>query len=1081
MNRRPLRPRCAATGTHRSPAAASGAPWHCAHLLRRALLTLRLFAGFGGILLTSHCASDAAGRGSGNRDPLVALSRVEITRTMEPRLSIPTAYRPCLAAVPTGGTVPRADCKVAREDLAPSSDVLDVAQRASVRIQANADPDALHAAALIDLIWGEGGIPLERSVSYLRTASRLASRESGVYADLAAALLVRAERHQAPRDLVEAIEMADVALELEPRNEAARFNLALGLERVGLDGQAQRAWEAFLQVDSTSSWAEEARRRARAPVEAPEPPTAPQVGAKESDLAAYVEAAPEAAMFFGWDHLLDSWGAAVISGDPKGADGLLRHAAAIGAELERRNHDATLAEAVGAIRAAASRPTAIGALATAHHHYAAGRAAYRKNDVVAAGRLFKRVLVTPGISAPLAGWARFHYAATLVYQGRLDAAEVELRRVVAHADTVREPALAARGRWGLGTSLLRRGRYQQSIQALEAAAALFERAGERENLGSVQNIAADAKQVFAGAAAEYEARQRALITLRPYRRSIGLHNVFIGAALSAAADGFLRTALRIQDEGVEVADRIGDEIHPAEARIARAKLLTAAGRREAVAEDLRAARAMVERLEPGPPRNWFKADLQSAEAATMPSGPQAAAALDSAAAFWRSQGNELRLVPALAASSDAALAAGDVELGATQLDRALALVDQQSASMTTAELRASLLDATQRVVDRLVMLRVGAGAPKKALADLERARVSLAPIRARSTATSGSRLATAPGQVAAEYALIADTLLIWTVADTAVRLTRTTLDRGRLVQTIERTRAALELRADVTGLEQDLAALYDWLLRPVEGALGTDGTPVVLIADGEIAAVPFAALRDTAQRRYLIEEHPLRFVSSVRDAVRQPSGPLTKPKVLLVADPTFDQTAFPGLVRLPGAVAETKAIAGGYADTVLLSGSNATATALESTLVRANILHYAGHAVFNDERPEQSLLVLAPDSGEATPGRETAAAIARLDLTRLRLVVLSACETNRSRAGRSGGFAGLAGAFLAAGGGGVVGSLWRVDDDLTRRLMTEFHRAYRSTANGAEALRAAQLQLLHSAEPAVNSPAAWAAFRYAGS
>jgi CHAT domain-containing protein len=46
--------------------------------------------------------------------------------------------------------------------------------------------------------------------------------------------------------------------------------------------------------------------------------------------------------------------------------------------------------------------------------------------------------------------------------------------------------------------------------------------------------------------------------------------------------------------------------------------------------------------------------------------------------------------------------------------------------------------------------------------------------------------------------------------------------------------------------------------------------------------------------------------------------------------------------------------------------------------------------------------------------------------------------------------------------------------------MTEFHRAYRTIANGAEALRAAQLQLLHSAEPTVSSPAAWAAFRYAG-
>src|SRR5262249_31754944 len=192
---------------------------------------------------TSHCANEAAGRGNANRDPLVALSRLEITRTIEPRLSIRTAYQPCSAAIPAGGTVPRADCKAATANFAPSSAMLDVAQRASALIQANADPDALHAAALIDLVWGgEGGIPLERSVSYLRAASRLAERRAAVYADLAAALMVRAERHQTPRDLVEAIEMADVALELEPQNEAARFNLALGLDRLGLDGQAQRAW-----------------------------------------------------------------------------------------------------------------------------------------------------------------------------------------------------------------------------------------------------------------------------------------------------------------------------------------------------------------------------------------------------------------------------------------------------------------------------------------------------------------------------------------------------------------------------------------------------------------------------------------------------------------------------------------------------------------------------------------------------------------------------------------------------------------------------------------------------------------------
>jgi len=1010
---------------------------------------------------------------------MLALSRAEIARTIEPRLSIPTAYRPCSAAVPLGGTVPRATCTAAEEDLAPSPAVLDIAQQASARIQANPDPDALHAAALIDLAWGgEGAMPLERSTSYLRTASRLAERRAGVYTDLAAVLLVRAERHQTPRDLVEAIEVADLALELEPRNEAARFNLALGLERLGLDGQAQRAWKAFLEIDSTSRWAEEARRRARPPVEAPEPPVPPGIGATNSEIAAYVEAAPEAAMLFGWDHVLDSWGLAVMAGDTSVAAGFLSLAAAIGDELERRRRDATLTDAVRAIRAAAHRQSTIGALARAHHEYAVGRAAYIGHDVVPAERWFKGVLATPGISPPLAGWARFNYAATLVYQGHLDASEIELRRVVAYADTLREPSLAGRGRWGLGTSLLRRGRYQQSIQALQAAAVLFERSGERENLGSVQDVEADAKQAFAGTVAEYESRQRALVTLRPYRRSTWLNNVFISFAQSAAADGLPRAAVRLQDEGVEVADRIGDGMLRGEARVARARLLLAAGRRRAAAEDLNAARVMMDSLKPNP-REWLRADLQAAEAATLPAGPQAIAALDSAAAFWGSQHNQLRLVPILVARSDAALGAGDVKRATADLDRALELVDEQSASMTSAELRASLLDATQRVVDRLVMLRVRSG-PAHALSDLERARVSLAPVRSRSTTTNRSRPAAAPGQVAAEYALIGDTLLIWTVVDTVVQFTRATVDRAQLVRTIERTRAALELRSDVSGLGQDLTALYDWLLRPIEGSLGTPGTPVVLITDGEIAGVPFAALRDTAQRRYLIEQHPLRFASSLRDAVRPPSRLPRKPRILLVADPAFDPTAFPGLRRLPGATAETEAIAGEYADTVLLAGSGATLKALETTLGQANIMHYAGHAVFNDERPEQSLLVLAPGSGDATPGRETAAAIARLDLTQLRLVVLSACETNRSRRGRSGGFAGLAGAFLAAGAGGVVGSLWRVDDQLTRTLMTEFHRVYQTTADAASALRDAQLQLLHSSDPTVSSPAAWAGFRYAG-
>ncbi len=1044
---------------------------------------LRALPCFAWLLLNSHCANESAVHRRDDADLIAELARAGPARSIEPRLSIPLRYRPCSPAAAEGGTVPRGACAVTPEDALPSSAVLDLAERASLRLRSEADPGALQAAALIDLVWGGGtGMPLERSVSYLRTASRLADRPAGVLADLAAALLVRAERHQTPRDLLEAIETADRALELDPRNQAARFNLALGLERLGLDGQAQGAWEAFLQVDSTSRWAAEARRRPRPPAQAAAPPAAPGPGASPSEIAAYVDASPEAAMLFGWDHALADWGVAVIAGDAVRARDFLLLAGALGDRLERPGGDATLADAVRAIGKVAGRPVAARALAAAHREYAAGRTAQRAGRHLAAVRSFARVAATPGVSAPLAAWAKYQHADALLYEGRPEAADRLLRQVVAHVDTLQYPSLAGRSRWVLATISLRSGRYEQAIHAARAAAPLFERAREPENVGAVQTMVADAEQYLPDRTETYTALHRAMTTLRPHRRSVWLHNVLYNAARLADADRFPRLAVRLQDEGVAVAEEIGGPIWIAEARIARARLLAAVGRDRAAAEDVSAARAIVESLEPGTRRRWFEADLRLAEAAiSLGAEPaRAAAALDSAAAFFASQHNQIRLLPALVARSKAALALGNVSGATADLDRVLTLLDEQSASLTSVELRASLVDGARQVVDRLVMLRVGAGDSTQALADLESARVSLAPVGSHAARTR-TALGPSPGEIAAEYALIGDTLLVWTMAGTTVQLTRTTVDRARLARTIERVRASLELRADEPALGRDLAALYDWLVRPIQRRLGAPGAPLVLITDREIAAVPFAALRDTAEGRYLIEQHPLRFASSLRGApraLRKRAPPRTR--VLLVADPAFDRSAFPGLARLPGAAGEVQAIAAQYADTALLAGPAATRTAFEAALHQAGIVHYAGHAVFDDERPEQSLLVLAAGSDAAASARITAAELERLDLGSIRLVVLSACETIRSRCGRSGGFAGLASAFLAAGAGGVVGSLWRVDDHLTQELMREFHRAYGRSGDGAGALRAAQLRLLGSSDPALDSPAAWAGFRYAG-
>ncbi|HEX8831270.1 MAG TPA: CHAT domain-containing protein, partial [Longimicrobium sp.] len=242
----------------------------------------------------------------------------------------------------------------------------------------------------------------------------------------------------------------------------------------------------------------------------------------------------------------------------------------------------------------------------------------------------------------------------------------------------------------------------------------------------------------------------------------------------------------------------------------------------------------------------------------------------------------------------------------------------------------------------------------------------------------------------------------------------------------------------------------------------------------------FAALYDARRRRYLVEDHPLRFAVSLGEAGRQPRPAGTGQSALFVADPAFDRRANPGLERLPAAADEVSVVAVGYRHSRVLSGARATATALSAELGRTGMLHYAGHAVFDDERPERSFLLTAPDPGGAGPPVLTASAIAQLDLRNLSLVVLSACETVRTGEGRAAGFSGLAGAFLAAGAGGVLGSVWEVDDDRTRAFMTEFHRSYRTTGDAASSLAATQRRLLRSPDPALRSPAAWAVFRYAG-
>ena len=108
----------------------------------------------------------------------------------------------------------------------------------------------------------------------------------------------------------------------------------------------------------------------------------------------------------------------------------------------------------------------------------------------------------------------------------------------------------------------------------------------------------------------------------------------------------------------------------------------------------------------------------------------------------------------------------------------------------------------------------------------------------------------------------------------------------------------------------------------------------------------------------------------------------------------------------------------------------------------------------------------------AEDGILTADEISRIDLSKTRLLVLSACETARGRIDTIDGVFGLQRGFKKAGVGTIIMSLWKVDDVTTQLLMTYFYKELILGNSPRQALQNAQNVVKQS----YTDPYYWAAF-----
>ena len=367
---------------------------------------------------------------------------------------------------------------------------------------------------------------------------------------------------------------------------------------------------------------------------------------------------------------------------------------------------------------------------------------------------------------------------------------------------------------------------------------------------------------------------------------------------------------------------------------------------------------------------------------------------------------------------------------------------------------------------------------------LERASTGDAPgaalLGARSVGSTTVRRVLLPGELLLEYFVAADTLITFAVSLDTTRVIVTQVAGADLAT---RVRVARELvaRRDLSGgrVNTALESLHQTLIEPVRRVgLLEQATRLVIVPHGPLTYLPFAALRDPNDGKYLVERRAILFAPSAAAlaAIRGASSSADARAGAAVAFAPFPRD-------LPATVEEARGVARAIPGAVVLAGSEATEGALRRGLDEAPLVHVATHGQLNAYSPMFSHVALAAGHGgnRSDDGRLEVHELLGIRV-RTSLVFLSGCETGTGNAWSTAfspgeDFTTLGQAFLYAGAQSVVATLWRIEDDAAAAFAERFYSGLQRS-NAPEALAEAQRAMIR--DPRYASPFDWAAYTVSG-
>ena len=471
--------------------------------------------------------------------------------------------------------------------------------------------------------------------------------------------------------------------------------------------------------------------------------------------------------------------------------------------------------------------------------------------------------------------------------------------------------------------------------------------------------------------------------------------------------------------------------------------------------------------------NLALADGKPQEAIRLFSGA-AAQADGSDAAYHRLWAQEGRARSLLALGDRAGARAAYVE--AAHASEAI------RARFRSEEFKSGLFGDVQQIFDNAIVLTMEAGdaaaawqlseaSRSRALLDIVRERVALA--RPGDAAALGEgvpdlaqlRAALRDGEALVEYHSLGDRLLAWVVRPSGIKGYTLAADRAGLAARVQAFRDAIfRLSPTVKVLGSELHAL---LVEPLGVAAGER---LLVVPHGALHYLPFQALRDGGG--YLIESHALAYAPSAGVALsltrRSDSGVGN-----LVA---FGNPGTDAKYALPAAQREVEQIATLFADKKVFIQDAASTRQFRASAGSAGILHVAAHAQVDVIDPLQSRILFAPEQSDT--GFLSAREVYDVNMKKVSLVTLSACESGLGRIARGDEILGFTRSFLSAGAGALFVSLWPVADVSTEPLMNILYRELAAGKEATLAMQAAQIGVLR--QPRFAEPFFWAPFDLVG-